>query len=221
MFFITRGKQGEFIQGFNQFRLLLFCNYLMAGMTDNSDLEVVDRVLAGDVDSFSEIISRYHGKIFRYVYSKIHNYDEAVDVTQEIFVMVFESLPSFRRESKLYTWMFSIMVNYCKNYRKRRGRYHLVSLDRSGSAEGYEVHIRDERQDPEKDVLETESLRILKEELFQLPEDYREILILRDLEGLAYNEISKILGINLSNVKVRIHRGREMLKKRLAERGLL
>jgi RNA polymerase sigma-70 factor (ECF subfamily) len=113
------------------------------------------------------------------------------------------------------------MVNYCRNYRKKRGRYNVVSLNRVSASKGYEVQIKDERQDPEKEILDTDALRILKEELFQLPEDYKEILVLRDIEGLPYGEISKVLGINLSNVKVRIHRGREMLKKRLAERGLL
>ena len=66
-----------------------------------------------------------------------------------------------------------------------------------------------------------DSLRIMKDELARLPEDYRDILVLRDIDGLSYNEISEILGIQLSNVKVRIHRGREMLKKRLHLRGLV
>ena len=196
-----------------------FCNYFIPLMTDNSDLEIIDRVLAGDVDAFAVIISRYQDKIFRYVYSQVNSYDEAVDLAQEILVVVFESLPSFRREAKLYTWIFSIMVNFCKNYRKKSRRYSTVPLE--GHADGYEIQIPDTRHDPEKELVDSDSLRIVKEELFQLPDDYKEILVLRDIEGLPYNEIAGILGIHLSNVKVRIHRGREMLKRRLKERGLL
>jgi len=70
-------------------------------------------------------------------------------------------------------------------------------------------------------VITVDTLRIVKEELYDLPEDYKEILVLRDIEGLSYGDIARVLGIHLSNVKVRIHRGRELLKKRLAERGLL
>ena len=79
----------------------------------------------------------------------------------------------------------------------------------------------DEREDPENRTVMNDSLRIVKEEINSLPDDYREILILRDIDGLSYNEISEILKINLSNVKVRIHRGRELLKNRLSSRGLV
>jgi RNA polymerase sigma-70 factor (ECF subfamily) len=190
-------------------------------MSDTNDIEVVDRVLAGDIEAFSEIITRYHNKVFRYAYSKVYNYDEALDITQEIFVMTMEALKSFRKEAKFSTWLFSIMVNYCKNYRKKAERFSTVALSRTNGEDEFEIPITDERQNQEQEVIDRDSLRIVKEELYRLPEDYKEILILRDIEGLPYNDIARVTGINLSNVKVRIHRGRELLKKRLAERGLL
>jgi len=190
-------------------------------MSDKSDIEIVDRVLAGDIEAFSEIIRKYHNKVFRYAYSRVYNYDESLDITQDIFLMTMEALKSFRRESKFSTWLFSIMVNYCKNYRKKAERFPMVALSRSNGDGEFEIPITDERQNHEQEIVDRDSLRIVKEELYQLPDDYKEILILRDIEGLSYNEIARITGINLSNVKVRIHRGREMLKKRLTERGLL
>lgn len=190
-------------------------------MSDINDLEIVDRVLAGDNEAFSGIIQDYQNRIFRYVYSKVYDYDEALDMTQEIFVMTMESLKSFRRESKFSTWLYSIMVNYCKNYRKKRERYAVIPITRGDGAEEFELQIPDDREDPARDIIDGDSLRIVKEELFNLPDDYREILILRDIEGLSYNDIVRVLGINLSSVKVRIHRGRAMLKKRLAERGFV
>lgn len=190
-------------------------------MSDINDLEIVDRVLGGDVESFAGIIERYHNKVFRYAYSKVNNYDEASDITQEVFMMALEALAGYRREAKFSTWLYSIMVNYCKNYRKKARRVTHLPMSRGEGDEEYELPISDERQDHEREIIDRDSLRIMKEELYRLPDDYKEILVLRDIEGLPYGEIARALGINLPNVKVRIHRGREMLKKRLRERGLI
>jgi len=190
-------------------------------MSDKSDLEVIDRVLAGDIEAFSAIIEKYQDRVFRYAYSRVYNYDEALDITQEVFLMAMEALRSFRREAKFSTWLFSIMVNYCKNFRKKRDRFPSVALSRSDGGDEFEIPIPDERQTPADAVLTGDTLRIGKEERYALPDDYKEILVLRDSEGLPYGDIARVLGIHLSNVKVRIHRGRELLKKRLAERGLL
>ena len=189
--------------------------------SDSEDLLVIDKVLAGDVDAFSKIIEKYKDKTFNYVYSQVKDYDEALDITQEIFIMTIEALRSFRRESKFSTWFYSIMVNYCKNYRKKNSRYNLVSINSSRGDDEYDMQLPDERENPENEVIMNDSLRIVKDEIDKLPDDYREILLLRDIQGLSYNEIADILEISLSNVKVRIHRGREFLKNRLLARGLI
>lgn len=189
--------------------------------SDSDDIQVIDRVLAGDVEAFSSIVDRYRDRTFNYVYSQIKDYDEALDVTQEIFIMTIEALASFRRESKFSTWFYSIMVNYCKNYRKKNSRFNLVPIMGSRGDTEYDLQLPDLRENPEEEVIMNDSLRIVREEIDRLPDDYREILLLRDIQGLSYNEIAEILDISLSNVKVRIHRGREYLKNRLLERGLL
>jgi len=189
--------------------------------SDSDDIQVIEKVLAGDVEAFSGIIEKYKDKTFNYVYSQVKDYDEALDITQEIFIMTIEALRSFRRESKFSTWFYSIMVNYCKNYRKKNSRYNLVSINSSRGEDEYDMQLPDERENPENEVIMNDSLRIVKDEIGKLPDDYREILLLRDIEGLSYNEISEILDISLSNVKVRIHRGREFLKNRLLARGLI
>ncbi len=189
--------------------------------SDSEDLQVIDKVLSGDVDAFSGIIEKYKDKTFNYVYSQVKDYDEALDITQEIFIMTIEALRSFRRESKFSTWFYSIMVNYCKNYRKKNSRYNLVSINNSRGDDEYDLQLPDERENPEQEVIMNDSIRIVREEIATLPDDYREILVLRDIEGLSYNEIAEILNISLSNVKVRIHRGREFLKNRLLARGLI
>jgi len=190
-------------------------------MSNEDDMQIIRRVLAGDIDSFAEIIKKYNNKIFRYAYSKAGNYEEALDITQDILVITFEALRTFRGEAKFSTWLYSIMVNYCMNYRKKRGEYSCVPIDKTSGQDKFELQLSDEKQNPEEDIINKDSLRILKDELYKLPDAYKEILILRDIEGLSYNEICEILGVHLSNVKVRIHRGRGLLKKRLVERDLL
>jgi len=189
--------------------------------SDSEDIQVIDRVLAGDTEAFSVIIKKYEGIIFRYAYSRVNNYDEAKDISQEIFMSTIESLTTFRRESKFITWLYSIMVNFCKNYKKKSARANIVSLHQKQGENEMELQLHDERENTESRVINADTLRIIKEEIQNLPDDYREILMLRDIEGITYNEIAEILDLNLSNVKVRIHRGREFLKNRLYARGLI
>ncbi len=190
-------------------------------MSDISDIETIDRVLTGNKQAYELLVIKYQDRIFRYVYSRVPDYDEALDITQEIFVLTMESLHTFRRESKFSTWMYSIAINYCKNYKRKKRRYVEVPIQRSGSESDYEIPLTDMRQDPEAEVINRDSLKIVMQEIKELPGDYRDILVLRDIEGESYSDIADMLSISLSNVKVRIHRGREMLKNRLQQRGLL
>lgn len=190
-------------------------------MSKIDDIEIINRVINGEVEAYSHIINKYQNMVFKYVYYQFNNYDEALDLTQDIFIIVLEALPSFRQESKFSTWLYSIMVNHCKNYRKKRNKQWTIPLQYSRDDEDIEFQLQDFRENTEEKIVTEDSLRILKEEIGKLPEDFREILTLRDIEGLSYNEIAEILGIKLSNVKVRIHRGREYLKNRLYARGLI
>jgi len=190
-------------------------------MSKLNDMQVIDRVLEGDTEIFSELIKRYQNMVFKYVYTQFNNYDDALDITQEIFIMSLTSLRSFRRESKFSTWLYSIMVNYCKNYRKKLSRQNYVSLNVSKGDDEFDLQLPDKREAPEDKVIQNDTLRIVKEEINSLPDDYRDILLLREIEGFSYNEIADILKIKLSNVKVRIHRGRDLLKNRLYGRGLI
>ena len=187
-------------------------------MSEYSDNETIDKVLAGDIDAFAHIIKRYQDRIFRYVYTRVYDYDEACDMTQDIFVITLESLKSFRKESQFSTWLFSIAINYCKNYR-RKNRHKVFSIN--NTTDDTEIQIPDIRQNQEELTITNESLQIMREELLKLPDDYRDILILRDIEGESYSTIAQMLNLSMANVKVRIHRGREMLKSRLQQRGLL
>jgi RNA polymerase sigma-70 factor, ECF subfamily len=190
-------------------------------MSELSDMEIVQKVVGGDTEAFGEIVKRYQDRVFRYVYSRVDSYDEAYDAAQDVFIQVMESLAGFRGESKFSTWLYSVTANYCKNYRRKRLRAKTVSITMGSGADEYEMPIPDTRERTEDKVLLDEMLDAVREEMKNLPEDYSEILHLRDVEGMPYEEIAEVVGITLSNVKVRIHRGREMLKKKMEKRGLL
>ena len=185
------------------------------------DIIIVNKVIEGDIEAFSSIVKKYQNMIFKYVYYQFNNYDEALDITQDIFITVMEALKSFRQESKFSTWLYSIMVNHCKNYRKKTSKYNLVPLKVTKLENEVDIQLQDYRENPEDKTINEDTILIIKDEISKLPSDFREILTLRDIDGLSYNEISDILKINLSNVKVRIHRGREYLKNRLHARGLV
>ncbi|MDA3899753.1 MAG: RNA polymerase sigma factor [Spirochaetes bacterium] len=190
-------------------------------MSEITEDEIIDRVKDGETELLGILIKKYQDKVFRYTYSNLGNYDDALEATQDIFVSVFRSIGKFRGESKFSTWLYSITSNYCKNYKRKRGRVNIVSLFRSDDEEYGELPIEDEREDLEKQFEMSNAMEMATDELNKLPDDYRSILILREIEELSYEEISEVLNISLSNVKVRIHRGRAMLKQRLVERGVV
>ena len=190
-------------------------------MSELTDIEIIEKIRKGDSEAFAEIVRRYQDRVFRYLYSHIGSYDEAEDAAQDVFIQVMESIHSFRGESKFSTWLYSVTANYCRNFRRKNGRAVVVPIFRIAGGEEIELPLADDRENIESRFVENEMLSVMREEMSCLPDDYRQILVLRDIEGLPYEEISEITGISLSNVKVRIHRGREMLKKRLEKRGIL
>jgi RNA polymerase sigma-70 factor (ECF subfamily) len=190
-------------------------------MSEYNEEEMIKLIQEGKTEYYETIIKKYQDRVFRYAYSKLGNYDDALEASQDIFVSVFRSLKNFRGESKFSTWLYSITSNYCKNAKRKQRRMNVVSLFRRDENEEVELPIIDEREGIEEKVELSNTFEIAKEELQKLPDDYREILILRDIEEYSYEEIADILKISLSNVKVRIHRGRTMLKQRLHNRGLL
>ena len=131
-------------------------------MSEIEDLKIIQKVIAGDMEAFTGIILKYQKMVFKYVNSQFNNEDDAVDITQEIFISAMEALKGFRGESKFSTWLYSIMVNYCKNYKKKAGKLFTTSLYVSKESEEYEIQIPDHRVNPERDVIDSDALVIVK-----------------------------------------------------------
>ena len=173
----------------------------------------------GDHEAFSIIIKRYKGRVFNTAFRFLQNHAIAEELTQEIFITVFRKIGSFQEKSKFSTWLYRITVNHAKNrigYLKRRGHYNKGEyFDHIKSDKSIEFTARTDN--PGNYVEDKELMTILKDKISSLAVKDREIIILKDFEGLTYEEIGEILKISLGTVKSRLSRARQRLKDEMSE----
>lgn len=181
-----------------------------------TDQEIVEQVLAGEQHLFSGLVERYQGPIVNYVYRMLGNYDDAVDLSQDIFLKSYAALESYRPRFPFSAWLYRIARNAAIDELRRR-RFSTVSLDEPVSTEEGEVtrEIDSGEPGPESTFLETEFRGRIEDAVARLPEKYREPLVLRHAGDLSYEEIAEALELPLGTVKTRIFRAREALRSTL------
>lgn len=170
--------------------------------------------------SFDALVAAYDKRIFNIAYRFLGDYDEAADVTQETFISAYKNYHRFRGESSVYTWLCQIALNNCRNRVRRRGRRAETaaeSLDqpRSHSDDGEALEVPDLTHAPHTVLESKEMSERLVAAVDSLPPDYREVVVLREMQGLSYNEIAEATGLSLDNVKTRLSRARLMLRRKL------
>ncbi|MEZ4222743.1 MAG: sigma-70 family RNA polymerase sigma factor [Polyangiaceae bacterium] len=192
---------------------------------DESESRFIERLRAHDERAFNELVELYEQRVFRLVFRMLGRRDEAEDMAQEVFVQVFKAIGTFRGDSKLGTWVYRIAVNLCKNRIKYLARRHEGAqqelephAERAPLSEAKGVTFGDVAR-PDHMVEGMQAERIVQLAMTELEADFREVLILRDVEDLSYEEIAEITGLPDGTVKSRIHRARSMLKARV-ERAL-
>ncbi len=196
-------------------------------MNDNRDeLELIERAGRGDGDAFGELMRRHESMIFNAVMGIVRNTEDAQDITQEAFFKAYRSLGSFRRDSRFSSWVYRIAVNTAKDHLRSEARHPHVSLDKDsedddGESEPMQVADESVSADPQASAEKNETRRIVRAALARLSENHREILILRDIEGYSYEDISDMLGLELGTVKSRINRARVALKQELVRMNIL
>ena len=189
---------------------------------DAAEAAFLERLRNGEPDAFDNLITRYSGDIYAVLYRITENPDDAADLTQETFLSALRSIKSFRGESELKTWLTRIAINHSRNrfrWWKRRRKDATISLDAPIGESHATVSdlIAGDGESAEEAVLRQERENALRRALAQLPEHYREVIVLCDIEGYSYDEIAAALEINIGTVKSRIARGREELRKRLSD----
>ena len=180
----------------------------------------IERLRTGDANAFERLVAERSGEVYGLLYRLTESREEARDLTQETFLRAFQNISSFRGESDLRTWIYRIAINQARNrwrWWRRRRRDATFSLDTND--EGHQSLLAtlkcDKSRDPEQDTLAHEREVVLRKALGTLRRVYRETVILRDIEGLAYEEIAVALEISIGTVKSRLARGRQELRRKL------
>lgn len=179
-----------------------------------TDLELVQRVQSGDKRSFDILVLKYQHKVVNLVLRYVHDHDTAEDVAQEAFIKAYKGLKSFRGESAFYTWLYRIAINSAKNYLVSQSRRLPDSDIDAEEAEqtGGESALR-EYATPERELLTAEMQHAINGAIEALPEDLRTAIILRELEGMSYEEIAEAMECPIGTVRSRIFRARESIDK--------
>jgi len=186
---------------------------------DASDLSLVRRVQRGDKGAFDALVLKYQHKLVKLVMRYVRNAAEAEDIAQEAFIKAYRALPQFRGDSAFYTWLYRIAINTAKNAVVSRDRSPIeYNLDRSNSDESYDMQGRmKDSETPEGLVLTDEIRSTVNAAIDALPEDLRTAIVLRELEGLSYEEIAAAMDCPVGTVRSRIFRAREAIDRRLRE----
>jgi RNA polymerase sigma-70 factor (ECF subfamily) len=180
------------------------------------DDELVRRAQGGNGDAFEELVRRYERKVYNITYRMLGNPEDASEALQDTFLRAYRFLGKFQFKSKFYTWLYRIATNVSLTRLRKRKSPVVMSIDAPvGESGDMVLDIPDDQFSPEKLFEQREIRRKLKEAVDKLPEDYRTVVVLRDLEGLSNEDVSKVLNLSIPAVKSRLHRGRLALREKL------
>ncbi|MEW6376587.1 MAG: sigma-70 family RNA polymerase sigma factor [Thermodesulfobacteriota bacterium] len=179
--------------------------------------EVIESCKAGDRKAFAEIVLHYQKRVFNIAYRMLGNREEAKDLAQEVFLSVFESIKDLREEIKFDAWLTQVTLNHCRNrwkYLKRRHYFNSDSLDDPVETDDGNMPrpIPDPSDNPETHYKKKMIQLFVQRGLLRLKEDQRELIVLRDLQGLSYEEIGKLFHLPEGTIKSKLHRARMDLK---------
>jgi len=186
--------------------------------SETTDAELVAWCQAGEETAFDELVLRHHARAFHIAYPVVLNHEDATEVAQDAFVRIYLGLDGFRGECEFTTWLHQIVVNLARNkhrWWKRRGRHVTVSLD-----EPAEAPVTATTDGPDVEAARAEFALRLSVAMAALPTTFCEVLRLRNVEGMSYEQIAVVMDCSVGTVKSRIARAREQLRKVMSEDGM-
>jgi RNA polymerase sigma-70 factor (ECF subfamily) len=188
--------------------------------SSQEDKALLRDFLGGDKAAFDKLVLKYKNKVYNLCYWFLDDYQEANDAAQEIFIKVYRSVKKFRFESAFSTWLYRIAVNTCKNRLKSsdyRQKKSMVRLENPGEPDGStaSIALSDDFQSPASQLERKERLMLIKSAIDSLPAEQKTVVALRDIEGLSYDEIADVTGLNLGTVKSKLARARLDLREKL------
>lgn len=178
----------------------------------------IRQVKSGDQNAFSEIVELYKDKVYILCYRMLGNSHEAEDIAQEAFIRAYMNIDSYNIDKKFSTWLYRIATNLSiDRIRKKKPDFYLDAEVKGTEGLTMYSQVASDTPLPEDEVESLELQQSVQEEILKLPEKYRAVIVLKYIEELSLKEISDILGLPISTIKTRIHRGREALRKQLRE----
>lgn len=186
-------------------------------MTDN---ELIRQVLAGETNAFSELVERYQTKVYSLALRMCGSEDDAFDLAQEAFLRAWQSLESYRADAAFPSWLYRLTSNVCIDYLRKKKRSKIISLTfEDDEGEQAQTELPDPAPTPEQALLQKEERALLTEAMNALPVEARQILTLRAINGLSYEQIAEVMGLPEGTVKSRLSRARDQLRKKLLQIG--
>ena len=178
-----------------------------------TDEDVMEQLQAGVVQAFDIIVQRYKDRLHNFLYRYTHNHEDCEDLVQETFLRVYRSRHSYERIAKLSTWMYTIALNLAKTMYKKKKRMTTVSMHEDpDDSESREMQFEDTVVLQDDQLHQKMSVAQLEDALMKLNEDFREVIVLRDIQQLTYEEIAEITDTAMGTVKSRINRARQQLQ---------
>jgi RNA polymerase sigma-70 factor (ECF subfamily) len=184
-----------------------------------TDEELVARSVAGDKESFDQLILRWERPIFALAYRTIGREDDARDVTQEAFLRAFRALPGFKGEAKFSSWLYRITLNLCRDWARRERRTPVVQAPEGMDATEMAAATPSATESIEDRVARRDLSRHVARAMQVLPEEQRSAILLKEYHGLTFQEIAELQGCPLSTVKTRLYQGLSVLRRELEKRG--
>jgi RNA polymerase sigma-70 factor (ECF subfamily) len=184
------------------------------GRVEDDELELVKRSQRGDREAFAVLVERYQQRVINVARALVHNLDDAVELAQETFIRAFQNLRSFEGRSSFSTWLYRIASNLAIDWRRRETRYPIAHGE---DAENELRRIPSTQGDSFREASRDEVSRKVREALKELTAEHREVILLREMEGLSYEEISEILGCPKGTVMSRLHYARNHLRDLLKD----
>lgn len=189
-----------------------------SGFGERSDAEILAEVAAGDIDAYGKIVGRYRGRLYNFVFRFVSDRETAEDIVQETFLRAFRKRKEYRAIANFSTWLFTIAGNLAKSELRRRKRWRLFSLHRDDDSDSG-MELPDETYRPDKVAESSLADDQIHDAIAALPENYRQVILLRDVEGMAYQEIAEIVDCPVGTVKSRVNRARLKLQQKLKNEG--
>ncbi len=184
-----------------------------------NEQKIVALAKNGDHSAFEQIVTAYERKVYNMALRYTGNPEDALDISQEVFLRVYRFLHKYKGESSLSTWIYRITMNVCHDTAGNKTNIYELSLDSKSGDDEQTTEIADTRYDPEKELEKKHTRQLVQQAISMLDGDHRDVIIMRDINGLSYDDISRVLNISPGTVKSRISRAREKLKNYLLKSG--